>query len=453
MKLITLLILNIFILNSASANLPMSWISEAPESLDKSNDLTEASRDLDNILEAKTDMLENLDAEKKTKKVGQRWFLQSIMTEIGVENAGGIGIVGVKGETAVEFVWNRTPNSVKALQQKYYGTSTAPEKEVVEEKSEESNLRISEDDSKEDLEKKIKPIVDIAFKSGKIKHKETFKRELLSKVNEFQTLINSMAHSPEMTSWWAYKFQLAVKFEASGKVVPFVKVGAGFRLVLEWYRSQKKNNVVRAREILRGNSIASKNAKYIYALAKDFNTLEPLTLRNRKYGLDVIKAGIGVGASGTIVLASVKGEVMGSIFFKREQIKDKSFEADVELGDELPILGDADEKSISYAKEKGLDYELVGLNQKALFNGEDGQAEYKGSRKMFRKGLKKAVKMANFFSRGALRREDRRLRQGKTLNFHLKAVEMELEVYLSGGVGLATIYGKAELALFLVKRD
>ncbi|MFZ9001012.1 MAG: hypothetical protein ACO20H_06890 [Bacteriovoracaceae bacterium] len=455
MKLIKLLMISQFALFSAQASLPESWYSDADEVFDKSNDLSDANYTLDNILDAKTEVVEAMDKRKAHKSDRQRWFLQSIKTEIGVENIGTWGVVGLKGETAVEFIWTRTKESIKRLQQKFYDTTkSTPVEDKVEVSIEGPVLKISEEMSADDLSQKIEPLAELAFKSGKVNNKSKFKKNLLKHAKEFQKVINSITSASHKRPWWVYKYQLHLEAEASGKVYPFINVGAGFRLKLEWYRAQRKVQNSRARELLTGQGVKSENARFIYAMAKDFETLKPLTLKKRSYGLDYIKVGVGLSASGKIVVASAKGMVMGSLFFKRDpQPVNKSDEEEISLQDSFPILSHANDKNLSYAKEHGVKFSYDSNNEKSFENSTVARALFEGSRKSFRKGLKKATKMATFWSRGALRRLDRRIKKGKTVNFDLEVLELELELYLRGNLSMARIEGIAAVELFLVKRN
>ena len=98
-------------INLASAALvPQEWIKDVGPTYEKSmnKDLNGLERDYDNLLDAKSTMLEKLAQEKSVKNGKRKWFLQSVKSELGIEPVGKIGIVGVKGEAAVEMIWVRT---------------------------------------------------------------------------------------------------------------------------------------------------------------------------------------------------------------------------------------------------------------------------------------------------------------------------------------------------------
>jgi hypothetical protein len=144
-------------------------------------------------------------------------------------------------------------------------------------------------------------------------------------------------------------------------------------------------------------------------------------------------------------VASASGSVFGSAFFKRESVDEKALKVPV-LPDVFPIIAKASEKNLKYAKANHIE---VSSQDKSL----DGKAIYMANREKFRKGLKKAVKMAKFWSRGALRHQDRRAAQGKEIQFNLDNIELEFDIYLNGSIGAATLEGAGEIELFLDRQD
>ena len=90
------------------------------------------------------------------------------------------------------------------------------------------------------------------------------------------------------------------------------------RILLEWYRIETENKDPDDFRRRVPQKPLSQNAKFIYGMAKDFETLDDLNVRSYKYGLDYIKVGIGLGVKGNIFVAKAKGGVVGSVFFKRD---------------------------------------------------------------------------------------------------------------------------------------
>ncbi len=420
-----------------SATVPRSWITDTDE-IEKSEDMSELDKSLDNILDTKSDLIE--DTAKNRSEKNRRWFLQSIQTGLAIETKGSIGVLGMGGEKAVSLIWQRNKDSIKRLQEKYYGKSVEGQDKSLESEITPNGdtVVMNSESTKVDLEKQIAPLVEATFVAGKVKNKSKLKEKLLSKLSDYQKLLKEFDNAPQMTPWWVYKFQFELSVTAEGEVAPFVEVGGQVRLKVEWYRIQRKAN-----DKMMGEP--SKNVKTLMAMASDFATLDELALgrnNDKRFVLDTIKVGLGIEAEGEVVVAEVKGKVFGSVFFKRERITNKSDLID--LPTTFPVAAAKTDGNLNLAHSKGI---KVRSMDKSL----DGSAIYMATRENFRKGLKKAVRMAKFFSRGALKREDRRLAAGKEVNFNLNVIELELEVFLSGGVGVATVEGAAELELFLVR--
>ncbi|RLA60908.1 MAG: hypothetical protein DRQ88_09745 [Epsilonproteobacteria bacterium] len=460
MKIKIYTLLMSFLISSAAsaAKLPQAWITDTLEdpSFDKSTEMIELEKEYDNILDAKSQLVEKI-ATKKQERKNRKWYLQSIKSEIEIESVGTIGIgafASVKIATAVEFIWNRTKESMRKLQQKYYGASdvSTVDKSVEKEingSSDQDTIRFNSATSTPDLEKEIAPFVEASFKLGKIKDKKLFKTNLIAKINDYQKVLSDLDGMPKYTPWWVYKFQFDLYFDASGKVLPFMSVGVGVGLKLEWYRIRKKNSDKSVKEM-------SDNSKFIMAMAQDFETLDKLTLGKKKkahYGLQYLKVGIGIGAKGQLGVAKLKGHLIGSAFFRRAKNHPNNKIRRVKLNNTFPIIDAYNSENLAYAKENSIEVEPNVSSDKSRIGDRIKSGIFKASRANFRKGLKKAIKMANFWSRVPLRRQAKRIARGKEQHFDLKIIELELEVYLRGTVGVATLEGIGVLELFLVKQS
>jgi|GEM_PF-4893050 len=458
MKIYTLLMSLLISAGVSAARIPSAWITDTLEdpSFNKSTEMLELEKEYDNILDAKSQLVERI-ATKKRERKNRKWYLQSIKSEIEIEHVGTIGIgafASAKVATAVEFIWNRTKESTKNLQQKYYGASDAsPVDKSVENEingsSDQDTIRFSSQTSTIDLEKEIEPLVEASFKSGKIKNKKLFKSRLLSKIGEYQEVLSDLDEMPNYTPWWVYKFQFDLYFDASGKVLPFLSVGTGIGLKLEWYRIRKKSSDKAVKEM-------SDNSKFIMAMAQDFETLDKLTLGKKNkahYGLEYLKVGIGIGAKGQLGVAKLKGHLIGSAFFRRAKNSVNNKMRRVKLNNTFPIIDAYTPEKLAYAKKHSIIVEPNISSDKSRIGERIRSGIYNASRENFRKGLKKAIKMAHFWSKIPLRRQAKRIARGKKQHFELKIIELELEVFLRGTIGVATVEGIGVLTLFLVKQS
>jgi hypothetical protein len=74
-------------------------------------------------------------------------------------------------------------------------------------------------------------------------------------------------------------------------------------------------------------------------------------------------------------------------------------------------------------------------------------------RERFGFGLKKMMSAAHYFAKKAEAREIKILKKGKIPEFSLNFLEIELEVFSGGDVGLASLKGISVMELFLTKRN
>ncbi len=432
----------LFGFQAMSATVPQSWISDSDNiSIEKSDEMDQLEQSYDNILETKSDMIEDVAKGKVDQK--RKWFLQSIASELTIEKKGTLGVLALKGESVVTLLWQRTPESIKKLQKELYGTSSAVAEKSLDDELESNGdvVKIDSNTTKSEMERQVEPIVEATFAAGKIKDKMKLRERLMAKLTEYQKVLSELDHAPQYTPWWIYKFQFQLNVEASGNVLPFMDVGTEVRLRVEWYRIKRKTQD-------KSNGVISENAKVLMAMASDFSQMDELALgRNneKRFALDTIKVALGMSAKGKIVVATVKGKVFGGVFFKREKVVDKGLDT-VDLPDTLPILGEVNGDNLKYAKDNNIKMDPIDKN------GDISETIYYASRDKFRKGIKKAKKKAQFWSRGALKRQEKRRAQGKEIHFDLNVIELELELYLGGGIGVATVEGIAELELFFVRK-
>lgn len=437
---LTKFFLGIFLLTSSTvfAKLPQSWITDSDElssfdkTLENSEELEKEEKVFDSILDAKSNMIENTSSAKR------HWYLQSIQSEIGIEAGGGIGVLAMKGEAFVKLVWNRSPEVVSKLQEKVYGYSDSNKK--LEESSLKSELlendqdhfiEISKEMDQSILEKEVRSITAAGFKSGKIKDPGIVREKIMSKISEFQTILQDMENYPMTSSWYPYKFQLDLSFDINGHGPLPIEIGSDFRVRLEWHRMMRKGS----KPVRNSNVSMSSNSKFLIGLAEDFSTVDKLALKgSNDFFLSHIAVKVGMFAKGKLGIVKVKGQAIGGVFFK------KNIDSiNKELIEEKIVSTDSTFPIYVYQNES--------LN-KNLIEGNLHQA----SREKFRKHLKKVEKMASFVSRGALKREERLKKSGKTPSFNLNFIELEFELYLSGGIGAVTVGGMAELELFFSRQ-
>lgn len=363
--------------NAFAGKIPSSWLSntlDISESMKSIQNMKMAENAVDKIFQAGVMMLPENKDDKKSK-----WFLQSIMMEIGAEKEGNIGLLGAGGEAAVELVWTKAvdPNRGKKLN---------TNEEVVP-----TEVKISSEMNVSDIEKEVKPILDLAMASGKIKNRQFLKENLLKRAFEFQKVIRELENTPSFTKWYVYKYQLDLNVSGEGHVTPIFEVGMALRFKMEWWKIAKKTQTKNWEK-----SELSDNAKFVMGIAQDLETFEQVKLEN-DFKFNTVKIGLGVGVEGELVVAKGQANAIGSIFFlKNEKATNTKFKMD------LPTL-----------------------------------------HQNFKRGLVKAGKIAQFFTARAPNKEEK--------GFKLNVIEMEFQYFMNGSLGLVTVEGISVIQLFVTR--
>jgi len=414
MKALITIIFTILMNQAFAQVLPQCWFKDQScDTANKNNaylkSIKKSQLQLQHIMDVNSDMVEN-SATKQNEKT--KWYLQSIKTELGIETSGEVGILGFGGETAIELIWIRNLDSSSI-------------KSPVKAEENQADFSIDENWDEDQTDLNVSQIADFLEKSGQLKNKESFKQEIAPYISQIQMAgksINNVA-SKKNTQWQPYKYQIELNVETTGRVTPIIEVGAGFRLRLEWSLNSKK-------KLNKENSNAYDiNNDFLVALASDLEELSLLTVSKTKYTLDNLKIGMGIGVKGDLFIAKTKASVIGSLFFKRIEKSDKVITQNISL-QELPFM------NATLRHDKGFSTAITSLNRQA-----------------FRNGLSKVTSMAHFFAKAAVSREEKILAKGQKPAFDLKYIELELELYASGELSLATLQGISVIELFFTKHN
>ena len=417
MKLIIASLISLLVSN-AFGSFPQSWINPDVV-LDKT---TEEAQER-NFEQSFSLFSKNLDTsvdQIKSNKVSKKhWYLQSIKAELGIEHVGKFGIVGAKGETAVEFVWVRTKESKELLRSRH--GEKEKRKSIQKQQITEENLltkKILESGSDSEVEAVANNYVEALYKSNKISKRGQLKQKLTEKFIQFKSIVSNLSEVPQSSPWWVYKYQLEILIEVSGTIVPGIGIGNGNRLRLEWYRYQKINKDNKT------FTPATFDA-FVTNLSQDLEALAVKKFDLHDYSFDAFKVGIGMGAKGNLFFAKAKGHVVGALFFRRDgnwtprpvQPRSKAF---IEMPYRL-------------VSEDNLDGEEI-------------------LRAQIRNGLSRAsdmaLKMLVAAEKGVRSNDD----LNKIRHFDLKVLELELELFGRGYFGPVTMEGIAVSEFFLIKK-
>ena len=375
------------------AQVPAFWMSA--ETLDNSL-LADQTRELEesfkNILETKQEVFQSIQHNPNRK-----WALQSIKTELGISAEGAIGVMGAGGEAALELIWIRkgTNNGGSSLIEE-----TAPEAEEIQ-----INAQMSE----EAVLNEIAPIVELTMASYGVRRRHKLLKNLLTHALKFQQTIRELESAPAMSSWYPYKYQLELFVSAKGDIY-FFEVGNSVRLRLEWWRIKKTNS--QAVTTPYSPVELSENAKFVTGIASDLEVIADTNFEN-DFRLNCLKVGVGTTIEGNLFIVKGKATAIGSIFFKRDEIRPESLL--------FPTL----------------------LNEVTSYSMKDGANSVRIPRMSFRAGIRKGASIAGFFARHA--------KSNPKTPYELNVIETELNVFTGGGIGIVNVEGSAVLTLFITR--
>jgi hypothetical protein len=329
------------------------------------------------------------------------WYLQSMKTEIGIEASGEIGFLGTEGEAAIELIWMRTPQSIRKLQEEagMIGNSPAPAPAIATLQNDiaEDTASFSSEMKPKQVSERIEAIVQYVGKTRNISNLDRLRNELLRRSQELHGWVGQLEQLPENLGWQPYKYQVQLYIKGEGMVVPTIEVGVVSRIRLEWSLVSRKNRMARD---------AASQSSFLENLISDLQVLDSVESDSSMYSFTNIKAGLGVGAGGDIVIGEIEGSVLGSIFLKR-----------VKPAGKQPILA----------------IDLPGKTP-------------------MQRGLVKAAEISRYVLSQAEKHERAQDKNSPDRAFELGAIEVELEFSVEGGSFLPTVSKNAAMELFFTKK-
>jgi hypothetical protein len=422
-----------FVLNSF-AKVPAGWIqgdgaSQFVATNNEAEEPTSLGPDLQKLLNTTyavvSPSLEQKDQFGLTslnqKKAPGPWYLASVKTEIGIEAGGDIGLVGVEGEAALEYIWMRTARSLKKLQQEHYGKTTP----LIKSNSPQSNsflatnaedpttLSLSNDMTNNEVTQRIDDLVKYIMQSKKVSNKasdsQKLRYQLTQHVSLHQRLAEKISESSQQLTWKPYKYQLELYVRANGSVIPTIEVGGVMRVRIEWSIREKKSFV--------SNPTAFTN--HIEMLTNELSAqFQNPDAPNNQYPLYGVKVGLGFGIGGDLNLVSANAHAIASVFLKYNPPKANLFS----------------KSSLRFSN-----------SQDEMINGI--------SRTQWQKGIKKASKMASYIISQSTASEKKIDEQRPQRDFELGAIEVELELTVGGEIFLPTVEGIGFMELFFSKKN
>jgi hypothetical protein len=280
----------------------------------------------------------------------------------------------------------------------------------------------------------MEPVIRAGVAAGKIKDTPELRQQLLDSAKEFQTVAKAIAETSTDRPWWVSRFRLDLMVDGSGKVTPAVKAGAEVRFRFEWHRIRKHLSHA-ALPVTNEQKALSKNLEnFVLAMSHDLESSFG-DLKKKGFEAHTMRLGIGVSAKGNIGVVKGAAGLVGQIYFTRnvdrpvvrriESVSDEPIHV-IERHPSPEHLKFAEGQAIPFARMEDAMDEVV----------------YKVDRANFRRGLKKAAKIADFFADRAA--------QAKSGSWKIYELRTAFDSSVSGDFELVTIGGNvtAQVAFF-----
>lgn len=324
------------------------------------------------------------------------WHLSNFVAEFGVTVQGIFGSLVSDGGFAVKGIWSRVKQE--------------PKKDPL---ASPYSVQWNTEDSRQE---QLAPVIESALSSGRVKSEKNFRESIDQAAARFERIVKTLEAAPPVASGWEVsRFALVLTVDASGRVSPAVSVGGELTVRLDWDRPR---SLVNSGEEAPTTVLSEQDQGFIQvvralgaqmgAAQAEFNELEGQGIH-----LENFHVGVAIGASGSIALVQLGGAVDGMLYYSRpgeiETIQLMSTRPDVyALNTEIPAV-------------------------------KSGDLDFLIKPEVFKKGLKRAIKMGGYFARMGF--------ASNSSEWALEEVETEFEVALFGKFGLVTVESDAHLAL------
>lgn len=364
------------------------------------------------------------------------WHLEAFTTELSVMSSGLIGVLTGKGTATAQAYWRkreRISGNTKPL--------------IEEEANSLPTLNMDNVDDSKTLQTEIEPMVKSALATGKIKDETVFRRNMESAATEFFNMVNGIQDNPG-SQWWVSGMRIEFSVSASGQLtpaVPVVSVGGDVRVRFDWRRLARKNT----NRLLKTsnsslsflgfagsrNKLQGKLQDLVNSLSDDLSMTFNEKFKTKGFKPYGFRLAIGFSASGNVGIAKSSAAAVASIAFSADA--SDPAKAVVKLAsDTNPVLlieKNPSEKHLQFAANNLIPYSLEANKTRAV---------YSLDRNNFRKGLRKAVKMANFFVTAG--------NNAGSKKWKLYQMKTGFEFSLTGTVGLVKYSGSssAEMAFY-----
>ncbi|MGZ3769445.1 MAG: hypothetical protein ACXVCP_13050 [Bdellovibrio sp.] len=465
MKRITIKFILLFILfyrfsaNAEVPQLPVDWYSgpeDTPASTSVGNDFLPtmpwAKKDkteklIKSIYETNLSVMDQTPEKKNTTAPVTTipnwtpWHLETFTTELSVVGSGLIGVLTGKGTATAQAYWR-----------KHRPPETKPARMLPEEEpSSIPTLNIENVTSESSITTQIEPMIKAALATKKIQNETAFRKNTETAAVEFFNLVNGIQDEPS-SRWWVSGFRIEFTVSASGVLtpaVPVATVGGDVRLRFDWRRLSRtqaprlmQNKLAKNFSGVLGFSGSQSKLQgdlqdLVFRLSEDLNSAVDEDLKNKGFKPYIFRFGLTFTAAGNVGIAKSSASALAGIVLNAD-VNDpaRSFVSSKHDGDILLIEKNPSEEHLQFASNNLVPVSVESNKAKAV---------YKLNRENLKKGLRKAVKMGNFFISAG--------QKANSKKWKLYQMKLGVEFSITGSVALVKYSGTstAEFGFYNMK--
>jgi hypothetical protein len=420
MKNLTVIFLFIFSVSAQAGDFPQNWYT-LPENSSLDTEVFQKNNVAYALVETSigdsfTQLVNNVEAivpEPTVKKKGE-WNFAGFITQFSLGASGDLGLLSFGGTKSVEILYERNlPQITKKIH------SSSPTQQQI--------ISVSPTLSEEELKRLLFSSVDHFYEAND-KLKQKAKSALLKLVTPFHQLSQKLSF--QKARFTPGKIILEAAIDGSGNVLPYLEVGAGVAILIQWQLIAPKNSQIAMRrcdDFTSMDNIAS-DLSHAYEAFK-------ATEDNSKFQLEEIRLGLGVAVNGSIAIMNASAGVKAWLYLLKNEPTNVA-DTYCDNGDVMLIANNSQHVE-NFAHENAIEFKRIAQKQ---------AAEFKIPRHRFRKGLEKVFKIAEHFMHKS------EMRDASEHKWRISEITTTFEFSVSGSTALTSVASTPTLELLMTRK-
>jgi hypothetical protein len=337
------------------------------------------------------------------------WRFAAFASDLSVSASGLVGLLTFKGTPAVTVIWQKKEGKHNAL--------------VAEELPNEAAFAFRGAPTARDAETQTDAIFKTVLATGRVKNADGLRERIAESVTEFRRMALAANAAPAGGEWYASKLRVDIEVSASGKV-SWGTVGGDVKLRLEWFRIQPSGQPATAAAA----PVPGPLHDLISAMCEDLasaSSTEPAA----HFRASQFYVGLGLGASGTVGVASGSASAIGYLYFNRVAKPKAMPAAGFTNASWHLVQSHPSVEQLDFARRAGV--ETLAASPLAG----DEPVLFRIDRAQFRAGLKRAMAIGSYFGNRAT--------QSEGASWAVADVKPSFTLSVTGALGLAKMTGSA----------